>query len=85
MTNWGAELGDGQDQLCVMLNKPLPGAIINELLDHPVVDDYNSMLALCARRTGHKKEQELCDHLRNHTMGATRMNMMRSENAELHQ
>ena len=73
---FGQELEQAPIKLFTMFKSKLPTSIINELLDHPEITDYDSLKAFCRRRTEFRKEQELCESTKKRILAKTRLGAM---------
>ena len=73
---FGDALGDDPLQLFSKLRETLPDTTIQDLLDHPEVYDYRTLMAYCRRRTDFKKEQELIAFAKKKIVNRTQMHTM---------
>ena len=73
---FGDALGNDALQLFSKLRDTLPDTTIQDLLDHPEVHDYQTLMAYCRRRTDFKKEQELIAFAKKKIVNRTRMHTM---------
>ena len=73
---FGGELERSPIRAFTLFKSKLPTTIINELLDHPEVTDYHSLMAFCRRRTEFRKEQDLQESTKKRILAKTRLGAM---------